>query len=93
MRTIGPAVSEKIFEIVDDDGRTPEHVYTESSPMSLRLRRANETSLFSFTHATVTCFSLSLYRKLWHFKREPMAFLGQDLTLAAAINAAENTIF
>ena len=38
MRTIGPAVSEKIFEIVDDngrttDGRTPEHGYTISSPM------------------------------------------------------------
>ena len=45
MRTISPAVSEKkIFEIVDDDGRrtddgrTPEHGYTISSPMSLRLR-------------------------------------------------------
>ena len=48
MRTIGPAVSEKkIFEIVDDDGRTdgrrtdgrtPEHGYTISSHMSLRLR-------------------------------------------------------
>ena len=43
MRTIGPAVLEKkIFEIVDDgrtdDGRTPEHGYTISSPMSLRLR-------------------------------------------------------
>ena len=44
MRTIGPAVSEKkIFEIVGDgrrtdDGRTPEHGYTISSPMSLRLR-------------------------------------------------------
>ena len=40
---IGPAVSEeKIFEIVDDgrtdDGRTPEHGYTISSPVSLRLR-------------------------------------------------------
>ena len=34
MRTIGPAVSEKkIFEIVDDDGRTPEHGYTISSPI------------------------------------------------------------
>ena len=37
MRTIQPAVSQKIFEIVDD-GRTPEHGYTISSPMSLRLR-------------------------------------------------------
>ena len=38
MRTIGPAVSEKkIFEIVED-GRTPEHGYTISSPMSLWLR-------------------------------------------------------
>ena len=39
MRTIDPVVSEKkIFEIVDDgrwtDGRTPEHGYTISSPMS-----------------------------------------------------------
>ena len=47
MRTIGLAVSEKkIFEIVDDDGRTdgrtPEHGYTISSPMSLRLRCAKK---------------------------------------------------
>ena len=33
MRTIGPAVSKKIFEIVDDE-RTPEHGYTISSPMT-----------------------------------------------------------
>ena len=51
MRTIGPAVSEKkIFEIVNDDGRTtdgrkPEHGYTISSPMSLRLRRAKNNDL------------------------------------------------
>ena len=30
--------SEKKFEIVDADGRTPEHRYTISSPMSLRLK-------------------------------------------------------
>ena len=38
---IGQAVSEKkMFEIVDDDddGQTPEHEYTISSPMSLWLR-------------------------------------------------------
>ena len=36
---IGQAVSEKkVFEIVDDDGRTPEHGYTISSLVSLRLR-------------------------------------------------------
>ena len=43
---IGQAVSEKkIFETVDDDGRrmttdgrTPDHWYTISSPVSLRLR-------------------------------------------------------
>ena len=30
-----------MFKIVDDDGRTPDHVYAISSPMSLRLRLAN----------------------------------------------------
>ena len=29
-----------MFEIVDDDGRTPDHGYTISSPTSLRLRLA-----------------------------------------------------
>ena len=37
---IGQVVSEKMFEIVD--GRTPDHGYTISSPMSLRLRWANK---------------------------------------------------
>ena len=35
---IGQSVLEKIIEILDDDGRTPEHGYTISSPMSLWLR-------------------------------------------------------
>ena len=48
MRTIGQAVSEKkIFEIVDD-GRTTEHGYTISSPMSLRLRLAKRDLIGSF---------------------------------------------
>ena len=35
---IGQSVLEKIIEILDDDGRTPEHGYTISSPVSLWLR-------------------------------------------------------
>ena len=43
MALIGQVVSEKMFKILEDGvrrtaGRTPEHGYTISSPMSLRLR-------------------------------------------------------
>ena len=39
---IGPLVAQIfMFKIVDDDGPTPDHVYAISSPMSIRLRLAN----------------------------------------------------
>ena len=44
MKTIGPAVSEKkIFEIVDDDGRTddgrtPEHGYTIRNALTVKMK-------------------------------------------------------
>ena len=35
---------ERMFEIVNDNGQTPDHGYTISSPLSLQLRWANNTN-------------------------------------------------
>ena len=67
---IGQAVSEeKMFEIVDADGRTydgrtPEQGYTKSSPMSLRLRWANKyiSTYMSHIRSTVLERSVMNYR-------------------------------
>ena len=47
MRTIGPALSKKkIFEIVDDDGRTPDHGHPINSPIELKVLNFNRHNRF-----------------------------------------------
>ena len=53
MALIGQAVLEKMFEIVNDDGRTPHHEYPISSSMSLWL--AEFELIQSIMYIIVTC--------------------------------------